>query len=318
MTRKLQILIVINLVLLVGIGWTLTRSDKREIEQDDTARQFALQDTAGVNYLEIAGHQIRRQPDQTWLIDETYQVQERVIRTAFTILQGIEAKRQASQATAESAEGIMASKGVDVKIFANGAQRLSYRIAPGPDQDALAQLPGGEPFLVYLPGYFFDLYEFFDLKVHEWRENRILLTSPRTLQQLTLDYPAQPANNVAIRWEGDPRSPTAFFVVKGVNTLDTAQLWDYLVRFEQFSVRFLPDRQMLKDSLKAESPICVIRLEDAVADRNNALEVYRYQDALLGISGKTEEVVELDQRFINPRSRFSLLVSPDYFRRKTP
>ncbi len=310
MTHKLKFLILLNIVLLTGLVFSLWNQHRPVSANSSIQRLFAIDDTAGVDLFEIGGHKISRKRGNIWILDGGYPIQSSIVTTLFTVLQKLEVKTELNGEQNRKALEALQSEGIDFIALASGQTRLRYRFTTQNGEN-LATRDGKQAYSVFLPGVFMDMGRFFQVKEATWRENTLLPTSPRSLKSLTVFYPQNQENSFRIEWD------STFFKVVGVTALDSQALWNYLQYLPKVkAVEFLGENQSLRDSISRNKPLAEVTLEDLIPQNNLKLTVYALPSRMVGVWGIKNELVLLNFKQFNPRSRFSLLVNRKFFELK--
>jgi len=187
MTRKLKILIVVNLVLAAAVLLSL-QIERKTTTLDTSSMLFALTDTVGIDRILLGENEFVKTGPVFWSVNGEYQVNPDRLASMLAILQRIEIKRPVPESIRPEVTNAFVEKGLAVTVFAQGEMLHQFHIA-GLEEESYAYKNEGEIFDIYIPGYVIDLYDFFSDGPQEWRDKHVLFTTWRTLKQLEVRYP---------------------------------------------------------------------------------------------------------------------------------
>lgn len=305
MTKKIKYLIALNIILIAAISLSLKKNTASSTLNDiDT--QFALADSSMAYRITLGSHTLAKGQDGAWTINDKYQVDERRVQSLLVLLQRISVKRPVSEQMKENVIQELNQAGVTVQTLdINGQELQSFRMI-GKDEDTYASIEGSTPYLIHIPGISVKVSDWLDTEEVDWRNRQVIQTTWRTLKKLTVSYQNDTQNSFEVAFNNN------FYNVPGVNQLDSAAVYDYLVRVQEFKAsRFVSNRPNLADSLTALSPLCSISYQDLYTERDNSLHIYPTQQTLYGVLEKGKEVIE-----ISPRALESIMVPKSQFEKK--
>lgn len=305
MTKKIKYLIALNILLLAAISLSLKNSSTSStLNNLDT--QFALADSSLVYRVVLGKNNFVKQENGTWIINETFQVDNRRMQSLLTVLQRIDVKRPAAERIKKSVKAELQGKGYQVATFDESGQALQNFQLINKEDESYAALGQADPYIIYIPGSPINVSEWLSAEEINWRDRKVLYTTWRTLKRLKVDYRGNAQSSFEISFDNN------FYNVSGVSKLDSAAVYDYLVQFQEFKAgKFLTDRPNLADSLSKLSELCTISIQDLYAERDNTLKVYPTENNLYGVLQKDQEVV-----LINPRVLETILVPKANFEKK--
>jgi predicted RNA-binding protein YlxR (DUF448 family) len=303
MTKKLKILIAINVLLLTAVLLSLYTPENQT--QTNSQAIFSLADTAGVNQFVIGENKLAKTARSGWLLDDKTLVQKAIIKGIFTILQKIEVKNELNgEANRRALENIKAN-GIKLKVLSSGQSKLEFSFTTQEGEN-LATLDGERAFSVFVPGLMVDLKRFFAVSPATWRENTLFETSPQTLKSFSVRYPKSAENSFSLIWD------STFFKVEGLNNLDSLALWNYIQFIGKVKAVQYIESQTLFDSIRNSQPFAEIEMQDIRLAKPKRLTVFALPSRLVA-RNQDNEVVELDFRNFNPRAKNTILVNKKFF-----
>ncbi|MGB0524388.1 MAG: DUF4340 domain-containing protein [Flammeovirgaceae bacterium] len=305
MTKKTKYLIVLNIILIAAISFSLKKNTSSStLNRVDT--QFALSDSSVVHRIVLGEQTFVKQENATWRINERYQVDERRMRSLLALLQRVSIKRPASEAIKAQVQQEIRQSGFPVQTFdVNGQELQRFRFI-AKDGETYAAHEEANPYIIHVPGVSLNLANWFTANETSWRNRQVIQTTWRTLKNMDVSYKNDPSNSFQITFADN------FYNVPGISQLDSAAVYDYLLRIQEFKVsRFIADRPNLADSLALLQPLCSIGVQDLYSERDNTLSIYPTNETLYGVLEKGKEVVE-----ISPRALESIMVPKAAFEKK--
>ncbi|WP_020527401.1 DUF4340 domain-containing protein [Flexithrix dorotheae] len=306
MTKKIKILIGVNLVLIIALFFSFQSFNSNSSTIDESISSFALRDTSGVDRIMLGNIELVKESEDEWLINGEFVAQPARIKSLLAVLSRIEVKRPVAESSKEDINNRLENNGIEVKAFSGDELIVNYQLS-GKDDESYAKIDENDPFIIYIPGYFVNISELFTIKPSEWRDNRILNTSFNSVQSLELEYPHSPENSFEIKYDG------SFSTIEGIDRLDSAKVYAYLQQYQDFTAKFFVENaKTLKDSLLNAQPFCKISLKDLYQGRNNNLRIYINPEVIYGISENPAEVVVLDRQ----KLRNFLVGKPEFVKPK--
>jgi hypothetical protein len=304
MTTKIKLLLALNITLLAGVLFSLQSSDSNNT-LSDTQQDFTLQDTSGVSKIELGENTLVKTGLDEWEVNNNYKVQPSRMQSLLAVLGRVQIKRPVPEASIDSVKNLLEKSNFKVNIYNQDGVIKSFELA-GSGENTYARLGTDKiPYIIYIPGYFVNIYELFDIGEQAWRDKRVLYTTWRTLQKLDVNYTGDAKNSFSISFD------SAFYKVEGIERLDSAKVYSYIQQYQSFEVESYVDDENLKNTLSETAPFCVMVLNDLYESRNNSLLIYPNDSTIYGVSEKSGELVKM-----NPNMLRNYLVSRQEFVRQ--
>jgi len=292
MTTKIKLLLALNILLLAAVLFSLQSNDKNTT-LSVSQQEFTLEDTSGISKIELGSNTLIKKGIDEWEVNENYKVQPSRMQSLLAVLGRIQIKRPVPEASVDSVKILLAKSDFKVTIYNEDGIVKSFEIA-GSGENTYARLgPNKVPYIVYIPGYFVNIYELFNISEQAWRDKRVIYTTWRTLQKLEINYTGDAKNSLAISFD------SSFYKVDGVARLDSAKLYTYIQQYQEFEVdAFVRNDSNLKNSLSETSPFCVMVLNDLYESRNNSLLIYPNDSTVYGVVEKSGEIVKMNRNML--------------------
>ncbi|WP_258098467.1 DUF4340 domain-containing protein [Marinoscillum pacificum] len=224
-------------------------------------QKFALMDTAGVSFIKLNDIKLSRGPQGQWLVDEEYAVDPNLDRLLFSILNRVRVQKPVE---------IPQEEGIKVEI--SGDQPMTYHVWGNPTKTRTYFSMDGddEVYQVQIPGYNEYVGGIFELKKDQWRDRLVLNESWRTIQNLQLDYLDEGKKDINIKFDKD------FFLVEGVQQLDSNAVVEYLNQFQYFQANEWVSKGRFEqyDSLSTKPVLAKLTIESINYDLPIMLEIY--------------------------------------------
>ncbi|MFY0625494.1 MAG: hypothetical protein JXR07_04320 [Reichenbachiella sp.] len=307
--RKHIILLVGLVVLSLTLYLTKAIPSRNNINHD----LFALNDTSEVQNISIRKKNkvinVSRIEDN-WILNDSLKVDQSLIQIFNVIMSKVQVLRPVSPINFEEIKKDMIEKGQLVTLNLSAKKFEFYTGGNAAKTQAyFADSELNNIYLVMIPGHNNYLSGIFELTLNQWRDRTLFASSWRTIQSLEIKYNSSLADDLHIYFD------KKFMNVKGVSSLDTVTLMNYLSQFEQFQVNdYLNEGEFIRfDSLMNTAPIAHIELKDIDKSRNRSLNIYQKipKQQFYLFSSIQNQMIVIDQSRVN-----NLLKSPSFFQRK--
>ncbi|ANQ49361.1 hypothetical protein MY04_1987 [Flammeovirga sp. MY04] len=274
MTKRIKILIGVNLCLLLAIGFSFISLESIG-EKDKGTTFFSIMDLSVVDGFVLNGQQIQRTDDGRWLLNNKVDVAPRMIGNLFQAIQ--------QTSIIQQSEAALPTKGVEVKVQTGGATIFEGVIASSGDASSFGQ-KNGKTYQIEIPGQFINIEQLFDANT-SWRDKTVFRTSWKTLKSFSMNYRLNPENNVNILFK-DP-----FYAVEDVTALDSAAVYQFISALPKLQVQEYRDgTQFYEDTVQKFKPFCEIEMSDMVPTYNTSFKVFPFDDNVFFYFPLTKEV----------------------------
>lgn len=267
---KLQLLALLAVVLLLAIFFAIpsqsSSSDKSLINET----KYALEDTTGITKL-VLGQQTLSQSitnSSEWLMNNEFVVDQEMIASLWAIMQRIEVKKPVSESIKEEVINAFLVNGINVQVFKGENQIRNYKVCTHEGETYAMQEESTSPYSIYIPGYYLQIRNIFDIRPYEWQDRTLLATTPNTFRSLSVSYPQNEKESFTIDFTGKT------FKMRELAEADTNKIYDYLPYFSQVMGEQYVKNDKLQDSLKNSSPIAIFLLNDIRSETPQKLEIY--------------------------------------------
>ena len=271
--------------------------------------RFAVKDSAFVEEVVLTttdSENVLTKNENTWLLNDRYEVDENLRKILLSVLNKVRIKRQLTEAeikeirSADSPEVNVKIRGTEVPAFTvkgNANLTRTYFL----DEET------GEGYEVEIPGYSDYVGGIFQLNKDQWRDRNVFSGNWRSIQELDIDYIDPERRDLKIDFEGD------FFRVADIQQLDSNRVVEYLDRYLniQANERLSTGRFDRYDSLAETTPLVTITIDDIKINDPIQLDVFPSLpgENILLVLDENEEMMVFNRNRIN-----QLLVEPAYFR----
>jgi len=305
MTLKMKYLSLLIVALLAAIFFMLAERQAPASVRGQEA-SFALQDTLGLQRIDIGTHRIERQTE-SWEMNGNLRVDDEMLRSLFAVLTRLEVKRGITAQEKDKVADQFLQNGIPLKVYIDGQPTHQFTLA-GDGEETFAQNQDGEVYAVHIPGYFVYLRGLFDIRPQEWEDRTLIRTDWRTLKEIQIQYSKNPENNLTIRYE-QLSADSGFYQIPGLQSANPQQIYRYVRRIENFrAAQYLPSQ--LQQELRGETPLCNLTVKDINPNLGGEFALYAYKKRLVALlpSGRVAE--------INPNDAKFLLATPQDFGEK--
>ncbi len=267
---KLQLLSLLAVVLLLAIFFAIPSQnsvlDKSIIDET----KYALEDTAGITKL-VLGEQTLSQSktnSSDWIMNGDFVVDQEMIASLWAIMQRIEVKKPVSESIKAEVINSFLINGIDVQVFKGDNQIRNYKVCTHEGETYAMQQESTSPYSIYIPGYYLQIRDIFDIRPYEWQDRTLFATTPNTFRSLSVFYPQNEKESFNIEFTGKT------FKIRELAEADTNKIYDYLPYFTQITGEQYVKNDKLQDSLKSISPIAIFLLNDIRDKEPQKLEIY--------------------------------------------
>jgi hypothetical protein len=229
-----------------------------------------------------------------------------MIDVLFATLQQAEPKRQIAESQQDSVATILKNDGVRVSLYS--ANNVQQEFLAGGNatktQTYFKPVADDACYLIVIPGYRVYTAGIFELEENGWKDKYVFNFNWKNFQALKSEFPGSPKSGFEIGMG------KAYFEVKGVASVDTTKLNDYLDAVSLLTVDQFVDQQEVTgyDSLRSAPPILDLQVSD-VSGKTYSLSLYEAatKTSVLGIIQGTQPA------FIDKRKAAAILKRKDWF-----
>jgi len=267
---KLQLLALLGVVLLLAIFFAIPSQSSSSDKSIINETKYALEDTTGITKL-VLGEQTLSQSktnSSEWLMNNEFVVDEEMIASLWAIMQRIEVKKPVSESIKDEVINSFLLNGINVQVFKGDNQIRNYKVCTHEGETYAMQEESTSPYSIYIPGYYLQIRDIFDIRPYEWQDRTLLATTPNTFRSLSVSYPQNEAESFTVEFTGKT------FKIKELAEADTNRIYEYLPYFSGVMGEQYVKNDKLQDSLKTISPIAIFSLNDIRSEEPQKLEIY--------------------------------------------
>lgn len=246
-------------LLVVNLLFLLVGNKSSSISFDE--KKFSLQDSSGITSVKLNEVELIRNEYGQWMVNGNYPIDPNLNRLLFSILKRVRVQKPVFMAKQEGVRvEISGEQPIIFNVWGNLTKTRTYFSLEGEDEVYQVQIPG---YNEYVGGIF-------ELNADQWRERLVMNESWRTIQKLELDYLTDDKKDLSIAFEKD------FFLVDGVQVLDSNAVVNYLNQFQYFQVNewISEGRFAQYDSLSKKPPLATLTIESINSDLPVLFEIY--------------------------------------------
>ncbi|MFN6944897.1 MAG: hypothetical protein ACK4ND_08095 [Cytophagaceae bacterium] len=307
LTNRIKILSAIVVVLSIAAWFAL--QEKNRVASFEGNITFNISDYTAVHevaYEKRGKKNVLKKKEEFWVLNNRFPVREQLIDLMFLGFSKSEIRRPVAEENRKNVIQNILQNGFKVSIK-EGPNTFEARIlANENDQNSAYFLVEGTdvPFITFVPGFTGNITNVFDLNELDWRHRGIFASDNRSLQSISVSYPATPSDDFKIKFA------KGTFEVEGVAAVDTMALVDYLNQYQFVNVSGYFENADSVKSLFASKPFAVISVVDINEGLTNDLIIYQKKDEKYwyALIGKSDEPVivkdELVKRLLQRRSSF--------------
>jgi ribosomal protein S13 len=290
-TAILVLLIAGNIILFFGFG------NKYELSYDP--ERFSPEANAPLVSFKIGSNQgevILKNEEDAWTLNSIYKADQQLVALFQRIVNSVTVRRPVTleEGTAKVKVALNTEDEViEFEVWGNATKTKTFFS----DESGVYEME--------IPGYRDYLGAIFELKPNQWRDREIFNGNWRTIQKLSV----QSNEPVKIAFSND------FYLVEGINEIDSSKVVAYLNLYEHFQVNEIVSEEQipsLKSILESE-PLAKLVIESIDYSSPKEMTIYSRVENQPYHVIKTES----DLTAVVDADRISeLLVAPSYFRFK--
>jgi hypothetical protein len=216
-----------------------------------------------------------------WQLNNKFDADPSMVEVLFATLQQAEPKRPLAAAIQDSVCDALSQNGVKVSLIASGKPESIF-YAGGNEQKTQTYFCTADadrkPYLMSIPGYRVYTAGIFELAAKDWKNKYVFGFNWRNFQGLEAQFPQDPADNFSIAMQDN------YFAVKGLVSVDTAKLNDFLDDVSLLTVDEYVDTVNFQGSGGKPLPAMIIRVTD-IGRRVYTLELYKPSGSAQGVRG---------------------------------
>ena len=260
MKGKVSYLIIIfSILLIVNVLFLFVGKKSLGISFDE--QKFVVEDTSSVVSIQLDDIKFTRSAKDVWLINEEYEMDPSLNTLLFSILKRVRVQKPVDIPVEEGVSvSLLGQEPMEFSVWGNSTKTKTYFSMIGEEQ----------VYQVHIPGYNEYVGGVFELNKDQWRDRVVMNESWRTIQKLNLDYREDSKEDLEIKFDRD------FFIMEGVQQLDSNKVVEYLNQFQYFQVNeWLSQGRIEKyDSLSTKPSFATLTIESINSDMPVMLEIF--------------------------------------------
>ncbi|MBO9701223.1 MAG: DUF4340 domain-containing protein [Sporocytophaga sp.] len=304
----------IFLFVITGLTALYTLLGERGSDSFNKEKQsVGIADTTAITSVTLQANnkttKLKKEPNGKWLVNNKYEAREKLISLLFFGLNKIEVKRPVADNKKEGVVKNLKQDGVKVSVESSDNRDVFYVLSNENDVNSTYFLAEGssDPVIVFVPGVKGDLSELASLQEQDWRSRVLFNSSPRSLQKVSVSFPAAPSENFTIVSKGNK------FEVENLPAQDSSKIHRYLMLYGVTNVdKYIVDgKDTIVNQLHNGKPFSTIQVDDIVDNLSKTVDIYLdpwKQGKIYAIIRNTGELVTL-----NPELTNYLLVKKSFF-----
>ncbi len=260
MKGKVRYLILILLILLL-VNVLFLFMGKKSLGISFDEEKFVVRDTSSIASIKLNDMEFTRSGRDIWLINGEYRMDPSLNTLLFSILKRVRVQKPVDIPVGEGVSvALLGEDPMEFTVWGNPTKTRTYFSMKGEEEVYQVQIPG---YNEYVGGVF-------ELNKDQWRDRVVMNESWRTIQKLTLDYRDETSEDLEIEFDDD------FFIMEGVQQLDSNKVVAYLNQFQYFQVNewLSPGRIKEYDSLSTKPSFATLTIESINSDLPIMLEIF--------------------------------------------
>jgi hypothetical protein len=316
MKQSSRIKILTFLFLITGLGATFVFvKDSSFVKGSESSIKISV-DSSSLNKVTLNyNHQttVLTKTPLKWMVNGKYEARPNLIQLMTIGLSKSEVKRPVAKENEKKVTDFLNKNGIKVKVDGEDWSK-NFIISPNEnDANSSYYIEEGssEPLVVYVPGFKSNMANLLKMTEAEWRSKELFISTPLSLQKISVSYPAYKLSNVEIKWNSDKT-----FKVEGVNKVDSSKVITYLSQFEQVYIDnyIYKDKEKILLALRKNAPQAIIEVSDLNPGGSHKLSIYEECKDPKGIYAIVEPENELVT--MKHETLYRILVRKEFFEKK--
>jgi hypothetical protein len=245
MNRTLILLLAV--LLLGGIAWWATSSDKKPVSADERAeiRRFGISEFDQVHKIFVAdrkGHKVTlvRGGISGWMADGK-PANENIMKNVRDAVQNMDIRSLPTEKAKPHMIKDLATNGILIQVFNKEGEKLrGYYLGSGTYNELGTNgiIEGSEePYVVHLPHFTGNIRQRFTHWDDEWRDKIYFRIKPENIELFSIEYPRQRDKSFKITRQGDKYFAAPFYETgQQVREVPRAGVESALTRYEKYYV----------------------------------------------------------------------------------
>jgi hypothetical protein len=250
---------------------------------------------------------------RSWMVNGKYKTRSNLLQLMMIGLSKAEVKRPVAEENKKKVRELLKQKGISIKAEGDDWNKSFLLASNDNDANSSYYMEEGssEPYVIFVPGFSGDMANLFKMDEAAWRSRELFISTPVSLQKITISYPAFKESNVSIQWNANKT-----FNIAGVKNADSSKVITYLAQFEQVNVDqyVYKNKENILTTLRKNAPQAIIDVSDLDPAGNHTLTIYEESKEPKGIYAIIAPENELV--IMKPETLFRLLVRKEFFEKK--
>ncbi len=253
-------------------------------------RDFAVKDSEKIGKIFMADREnnsilLERKGPRNWTLNGKYKADQAAVDELLRTLRLMSVKAPVPDAARENVIKGMAVKNTRVELFDRSGKLIKAFFIGAPVERGSGNymlMDGSENlYIVHIPGLNAMLHTRFFTDEPKWRDRSIFHYKPGSIRKVEVDYPVQPGQSFAI--EVFRRDSFALYPLHRSEAdyrtgADRMVIARYLNAFAEVNAEAYLNSYSKKDSILAQGPYAVIRVEDTAGDSRQISLFYKPLD----------------------------------------
>ncbi|MBI2966640.1 MAG: DUF4340 domain-containing protein [Bacteroidetes bacterium] len=243
--NKNPLIILLAVTLAVAAAILYLRQKKGTLREDETG--FAVSNIASVQKIFLADKQMKsvlleKNSDGVWTVNEKYLARNDLVGVLLNTIRSLKIKSPVTTAAMDNVISRMAALGIKVEIYQSGEDDpMKVYYVGDATKDGygtyIKMENADEPFVVHVPGFYGYLTPRYSTDEDDWRDRTVFAVPFKDIEEVTVEYPHNPAGSFRIRDEGNWKFSLKRLADDSLITLyDTLRLNRYLTFYSQINL----------------------------------------------------------------------------------
>ena len=277
---KKSLILFVLVVVLGVITWQILKNRPADSASYDVgASEFAVENIQSIQRIFIAdksGMKIDLKKGRNeWIVNDVFRADQHSVDLLLKGIQKLEIQYIPPKAATENIIKTMASFGIQVEIFGKGDALIKKYFVGGMTQDERGTYflmdSANQPYVMQVPGFVGNLRERYRPEIKRFRSQRFLNIDPSRVQQIDVRYPKLPENDFRLvsTLTGYELSLSSTGELAQSQKAVKGRVEAFLDGLQKVACESYLTGDVRQDSVSAETPFCVMRIEQDKEDIQN-------------------------------------------------
>lgn len=278
MNKTTSILLVLFLGLGAGSWWYMSKGNPKTTMTENSDWNFAVKEVDQIERIFFADRKGKKvdlkREGKTWIYNDKYKARPNGIENILNAVSRVSLKYRPPHKAIQPMIDDLATKGIKVEVYGKNDKILKTYYVGGSTVDERGTfmiMEGSEnPYVVHIPTWEGHLRGRFFFGDKNWRDRTVIAEEAANITSVSIEYPNKKNKSFVIDKEGETYSVRPFYEItpRTTKALNQGNVKAYLDAYKYLAAEGFENENVLKDSITAHTPFCIISLENKIGKQS--------------------------------------------------